>query len=170
MHNSLIIDFHSRNIPIFGRQKKRMQSITWGVKYGGMCSVMITKKSTILNWLALDSKKTVCLLGLQRYTGVPVHPDIFCHNTNIVYWTSYHDIYDTFTYASTNMGKHCLQLVLTLLLLFSACAWRFSEQTDEKNPCWAVFSVIFTTRLVSRTDFWAHEQHTRQYPSCFVVT
>ena len=25
------------------------------------------------------------LLGLQRYTGVSVHRDIFCHNTNIVY-------------------------------------------------------------------------------------
>ena len=56
-------------------------------------------------------------LGLQWYTSVLVHRDIFCHDTNIVYWTSYRDIYDTFTYASTNMGKHCLQLVLTLLLL-----------------------------------------------------
>ena len=44
-------------------------------------------------------------LCLQRYTGVPVDRDIFCHDTNIVYWTSYRDIYDTFTYASTNMGK-----------------------------------------------------------------
>ena len=25
------------------------------------------------------------LVGLQRYTGVPVHRDIFCHDTNIVY-------------------------------------------------------------------------------------
>ena len=32
------------------------------------------------------------------------------------------------------MGKHCLQLVLTLLPLFSPYAWRFSKQTDEKNP------------------------------------
>ena len=40
------------------------------------------------------------------------------------------------------MGKHCLQLVLTLLPLFSPYAQRFSEQTDEKNPCWAVFSVM----------------------------
>ena len=30
------------------------------------------------------------------------------------------------------MGKHCLQLVLTLLLLFSPYARRFSKQTDEK--------------------------------------
>ena len=87
--------------------------------------------------------------------------------------------YDTFTYASTNMGKHCLQLVLTLLPLFSPYAQQFSEQTDEKNPCWAVFSVIFEmadttnacmlpTRLVSCTDFWAHEQDMRQQ-ACFVV-
>ena len=46
-------------------------------------------------------------------------------------------------YVSTNMGKHCLQLVLTLLPLFSPYARRFSEQTDKKNPCWAVFSIIF---------------------------
>ena len=68
----------------------------------------------------------------------------------------------------TNMGKHCLQLELPLLL-FSPYVRRFSEQTDEKNPCWAVFSIIFKTRLVSCTDFWAHELDTRQYPSCFVV-
>ena len=37
-------------------------------------------------------------LGLQRYNGVPVRRDIFCHVTNIIYWTN-HDIYDTFTYA-----------------------------------------------------------------------
>ena len=70
------------------------------------------------------------------------------------------------------MGKHCLQLVLALLL-FSPYAWRFSEQTDKKNPCWAVFSIIFKmvdttnacmlpTRLVSCTDFWAHEQDMRR--------
>ena len=41
-------------------------------------------------------------LGLQRYNGVPVHRDIFYHDTNIVYWTNYRVIYDTFTYASTN--------------------------------------------------------------------
>ena len=68
-------------------------------------------------------------------------------------------------------GKHCLQLVLTLLPLFSPYARQFSKQTDEKNPCWAVFSVIFKmadstnayvlpTRLVTCTDFWAHEQDT----------
>ena len=73
-------------------------------------------------------------LGLQHYTGVLVRCDIFCHDMNIVYRTRYRDIYDTFTYASTNTGKHCLQLVLTLLL-FSPYARRFSEQTDEKNPC-----------------------------------
>ena len=79
-------------------------------------------------------------IGLQRYTGVPVHCNRFCHDTDIiVYWTSYRNIYDTFTYASTNVEKHCL-LVLTLLL-FSPYVLRFSEQTDEKNPCWAVFSV-----------------------------
>ena len=69
-------------------------------------------------------------LGLQRYTGVSVH-HTFCCDTNTVYWTSYCDIYDTFTYmymyASTNMGKHCLQLVLTLFPLFSPYARRFSE-------------------------------------------
>ena len=59
-----------------------------------------------------------CKLGLQRYTGVPVHRNIFWHDTNIVYWTSYRDIYDTSTYASTNMGKHCLQLVLTFTFCF----------------------------------------------------
>ena len=85
------------------------------------------------------------------------------------YWTSYRNIYDTFTYASTNMGKHCFQLVLILLPHFSPYARWLSEQADEKNPCWVVFSVIFKTRFVSRTDFWAHEQQTRQYPSCFVV-
>ena len=37
--------------------------------------------------------------------------DIFCHDTNIIYWTSYLNICDTFTYASTNMGKHCLVLM-----------------------------------------------------------
>ena len=104
----------------------------------------------------------------------------FCHDTNIVYWTSYCDICNTFTYVSTNMGKHCLQIVLTLLPLFSPCTQRFSEQTDKKNPRWAVFSVIFKmadttnacvlpTRLVTCTDFWAHEQDTNQYPSCFVM-
>ena len=46
---------------------------------------------------------------------------------------------------------------------------QFSEQTDKKNPYWAVFSIIFKmmdttnacvlpTRLVSCADFWAHEQ------------
>ena len=34
-----------------------------------------------------------------------IHSDIFCHETNIVYRTKI--IYDTFTYAPTNMGKHC---------------------------------------------------------------
>ena len=107
-------------------------------------------------------------LGLQQYTGVPVHRNIFCHDMNIVCRTSYRDIYNTFTHASRNMGKHCLQLVLTLLPLFSPYAQRFSKQTDEKNPCWAVFNVIFMmadttkacmlpTRLVSCTDFWAHK-------------
>ena len=70
---------------------------------------------------------------IHRRTGTLQY--FFCHDTNIVYRTSYRDIYDTFTYASTNMGKHCLQLVLTLLPLFSPYAWQFSEQTDEKNPC-----------------------------------
>ena len=93
------------------------------------------------------------VIGLQRYTGVSVHRDIFCHNTNIVYRTSYHDTYDTFTHASTNMGKHRLQLVHTLFPLFSPYAQRFPEQTDEKNPCWVVLSVIFKTRLVNCTDF-----------------
>ena len=76
-------------------------------------------------------------------------------------------------YAPTNMGKHCLQLVLTLLPVFSPYALRFSEQTDEKNPCWAVFNTfkmvhttnacLLRTRLVSYADFWAHEQDTRQH-------
>ena len=91
----------------------------------------------------------------------------------IWYWTSDGDVYDTFTYAPTNMGKHCLQLVLTLLPVFSPYALRFSEQTDEKNPCWAVFNTfkmvhttnacLLQTRLVSYADFWAHEQDTRQH-------
>ena len=126
---------------------------------------------------SIFNKVTAWQVGLQWYTGVPVRRDIFCHDTNIVYWTSYRDIYDTFTNASTNMGKHCLQLVLTLLL-FSPYAQWCAEQTDEKNLCWAVFSIIFEmvdttnacmlpTRLVSCTDFWAHEQDTRQW-ACFV--
>ena len=82
-------------------------------------------------------------------------------------------------YASTNMGKHCLQLVLTLLLLFSPFARQFSEQTDKKNQYWAVFSIIFKmvdttntctlpTRLVSCKDFWAHEQDTR-WQACYAT-
>ena len=99
---------------------------------------------------------------IHRCTGTSRY---FCHNTNIVSWTSYRYIYDTFTYVSSNMGKHCLQLVLTLLPLFSPYARRFSKQTDKKNPCWAGFSIIFKmadttnacvlpTRLVSCTDFY----------------
>ena len=106
------------------------------------------------------------LLGLQRYTGVPVRRNIFCHDTNIVYWTSYHDIYDTSTYASTNMGKHCLQFMLTLLPLFSPYAWRFSGQIDEKNPCWAVFSIDWACQLYR---LLSPQASTKQYPSCFVV-
>ena len=56
--------------------------------------------------------------------------------------TSYCNIYDAFPYASTNMGKHCLQLELILLPLFNPYARQFSKQTDEKYPYWAVFSVI----------------------------
>ena len=150
------------------------------------CAFIITLYTSIHSILVSCSRKTwsilanlwcavlraiwpIWFLGLQQHTGVPVHRNIFCHDTNIVYWTSYHNTYDTFTYASTNMEKHCLQLVLTLLLLFSPYARRFSEQTDEKNPCWAVFSIIFKTRLVSCTDFRAHKQDTRECPSCFVV-
>ena len=119
-------------------------------------------------------------IDLQWYTVVPVHRIIFCHDTNIVYWTRYRDIYDTFwfTYASTNMGKHCLQLLVLTLLLFSPYTRRFSEKTDEKNPCWAVYSIILNmadstnafvipTRLVSCTDFWAHGQDTRRH--CYVT-
>ena len=80
----------------------------------------------------------------------------FWHNTNIIYWTSYRDIYDAFTYVSTNMGKHCLQLVLTLLPLIFKMA-------HTTNTC------MLPIGLVSRTDFWTHEQDTRQYPSCFDV-
>ena len=97
-------------------------------------------------------------LCLQRYTGVPVDRDIFCHDTNIVYWTSYRDIYDTFTYASTNMGKHCLQLVLTLFKLLVLMHGDFpnklmrkihAEQfkmVDTTNAC------VLPTRLVSCTN------------------
>ena len=60
----------------------------------------------------------------------------------------------------------------------SPYARRFSEQTDKKNPCWAVFSIIFKmadttntcvlpTRLVSCTDFRVHEQDTRR--RCYVT-
>ena len=63
----------------------------------GIDSCKITKRCCICR------KQRV--VSLQRYTGVPVHRDIFCHDTNIIYWTSYRDIYDTFTYASTNMRK-----------------------------------------------------------------
>ena len=48
------------------------------------------------------------------------------------------------------MGKHCLQLVLTLLPLLSPYEQQFSKQTDEKNPCWAVFSIIF--KMVDTTN------------------
>ena len=123
-------------------------------------------------------------LGLQWYTGVPVHCDIFCHDINIVYWKSYCDIYDTFTYiyiyASTNMGKHCLQLVLTPFPLFSPYALRFAEQTDKKNPCWAVLVVsailnimlnacVLQLGFVSCTDFCAHEQDTSSLLLCNVL-
>ena len=37
--------------------------------------------------------------------------------------------------------------------------WR----TQQMHTC------VLPTRLVSCTDFWAHEQDTRQYTSCFVV-
>ena len=54
-------------------------------------------------------KKEAVPLGLQRYTSVPMHRDIFLPRYGyIVYWTNYRDIYDTFTYASTNMGKQSL--------------------------------------------------------------
>ena len=50
-----------------------------------------------VRWWA-RSKSHAFYIRLQQYTGVPVHRDMFCHNTNIVHWTSYRDIYDTFTY------------------------------------------------------------------------
>ena len=118
------------------------------------------------------------VLTRQWYTSVPVYRNIFGHNmgyrilNKLSRYLQYIYIQYSTVRASTNMGKHCLQLVLTLLLL-SAYARRFSEQTDEKNPCWAVFSIIFKmadttnacmlpTRLVICTDFWAHEQDTRR--------
>ena len=84
-----------------------------------------------------------CTIGLQWYTGVPVHCDIFCHDTNIVYWTSYHDIYDTFTYASTNMGKHYLRLD-------SPYAWRFSKLT-RKIHAEIGLSAVQTSEPTSKT-------------------
>ena len=67
-----------------------------------------------------------------------------------------------------------LQLVLTLLLLFSPiCTAIFRTNWQEKSS-WAVFSIIFKmvdtrntcvlpTRLVRCTDFWAHEQDMRRF-------
>ena len=52
-----------------------------------------------------SSKKRLQCIGLQRYTGAYtlVHHFLpwykYC-----IYWTSYHDIYNTFPYASTSMG------------------------------------------------------------------
>ena len=69
-------------------------------------------------------------LGLQRYTSVPVHCDIFCHNTNIVYWTSYHDIYDTFTHVCIN--KHGKALSSISVQYPSAYAWRFLNKLTRK--------------------------------------
>ena len=139
----------------------------------------------LLKIYRIPSQWKVCYIGLQQYTSVPVHCNIFCHNVNIIRILNKLSRYLQYIYCiHLCINKHgkasCLQLVLTLLPLFSPYARQFSKQTDEKNPCWAVFSVIFKmadttnacvlpTRLVSCTDFWAHEQDTRQYPSCFVV-
>ena len=114
-------------------------------------------------------------IGLQWYNSILVHHNTSCHDTNIVYWTSYCDIYDTFTYASTNMGKHCLQLVLTLLAstFYSLCTVIFQTNWWEKSRLSRLFSVllkmadttntcVLLTRLLSCTDFWAHEQDMRR--------
>ena len=60
-------------------------------------------------------------------------------------------------------GKALSSISAHTLSAFWPYAWLFSKQTDEKNPCWAVFSIIFKTGIVSCTDFWAHKQDTRQY-------
>ena len=87
---------------------------------------------------------------------------------DIVYWTSYCNIYDTFTKASTSTGKHCLQLLLTLSFHFLvhveqhlAFIYMYSifKMADTTNTC------MLPTRLVSCTYFWAHKQDT----SCNVV-
>ena len=67
------------------------------------------------------------LVGLQRYTGI-----FFCHDTNIIYWTSYRAIFTI----HLRMPQQRMESTV-----FNA--GRFFKQTDEKNPCWAVFSIIF---------------------------
>ena len=75
--------------------------------------------------------------------------NFFCHDTNIVYWTIF--TIHLHNYASTNMGKYCLLLVLTLFPHFSPYARQFSKQTDKKNPCWAVFSIIYSRWWTQQT-------------------
>ena len=73
------------------------------------------------------------------------------------------------------MGKHCPQLVLTLLPFFSAfpnkmrrkihaeqclalqCVFKMVETRNVCHAC------VLQTRLVSCTDFRAHEQDTRHF-------
>ena len=62
--------------------------------YGNRCAafMMLEQYSKALEdaqrALHLDDnfvKVSHLAVGLQRYTGVPVHHNIFCHDTNIIY-------------------------------------------------------------------------------------
>ena len=97
-----------------------------------------TQSLTNLSYVALVPVRPATI---HRCTGTSRY--FFGHYMIIVNWMRCRDISNRFTYASTNMQKHCLQLVLTLLPLSSPYAQRFSEQTDKKNVCRAVFSIIF---------------------------
>ena len=64
------------------------------------------------------------------------------------------------------MGKHCLHL----LPLFSPYAWRFSEQTDEKNhaeQCLALYSRLGLSAI--QTSEPTSKTRGNTYPSCFVL-
>ena len=65
--------------------------------------------------------------------------DFFCLDTNIVYWTSYHDINDTFTYASTNMGKHGTASFRFLVLLHGDFPNKLARKIHAEQ-CLALYS------------------------------
>ena len=128
-------------------------------------------------WKILEEKRS-CTIRPAAIHQCAGDSRIFCNNMNIVYWTSYLDIY-LHLHMHQQTRESSLLLVLTLFPLLSPYARRFSEQTDEKNPCWAVFVVsailnimlnacVLQLGFVSCTDFWAHEEDTRRFVLCNV--